>query len=52
LTNRPLEKLIPYLDLVKGTRLDGALGSLKGARLLGAFCVHVDVGTPQWTVGR
>jgi hypothetical protein len=30
-TNRPLGKFIPYLDPGKGARLDGALGSLKGA---------------------
>jgi hypothetical protein len=50
--NRPLGKLISYLDPDNGVRLVGALGSLKGVRLLGTLRVHVDVGTPRWTVGH
>jgi hypothetical protein len=43
--DRAPRKLIPYMDPGKGARLDGVLGSLKGARLLGALSVHMGVGT-------
>jgi hypothetical protein len=35
-------KLILYMDPVKCVRLDSALGSLKGTRLLDTLCVYVD----------
>jgi hypothetical protein len=50
--NRSLKKLILYLDLGNDVRRDDALGSLKGARLFDTLCVHVDVSTSRWTVGR
>jgi hypothetical protein len=45
-----VKKLIPFLDPAKGAKLDGALGSLHGAKLLGALPVHVDYGMPRWTI--
>jgi hypothetical protein len=44
------EKLILYLDIGKGVRLAGALGSLNGVSLVDALHVHMDVGMSQWTV--
>jgi hypothetical protein len=36
-TNRPLKKLIPYLDPDKGASLDGAICPLQGATMTGAL---------------
>jgi hypothetical protein len=46
-TNRPLRKLILYLDPDKDARFDEDIVSLKGIRLLDAHCVYVDVGTSR-----
>jgi hypothetical protein len=50
--NRPLGKLIPYMDLGNGATVAGALGALQGASLTGTLPVHVDRPLPQWIEGR
>jgi hypothetical protein len=48
--NRHSGKLILYP--AKNARLDGALGLLKGIRLLDALCIHMDVSTLRCTYMR